>query len=220
MPKTLKARLSAAILAAVTATSASATVLTFDNGNWGDDYGDGAGIDVQYSSRSTWGNPADYGYVWSWDYGYGDLVDVLYSDAAVVAQVGFHVSGPGKTVTLNSFDIAQWDRNGYNTQYKVFDLSYNLLFDSGEFLPDVMTHDSLSVGLSSTTGLILQFWTNYGWTGIDNISFTVTDSNVDSQVPEPQSLALALLALGAAALTTRQPTAGAHERRLKAQQGG
>lgn len=77
---------------------------------------------------------------------------------AVVGEVRFQLTGTG-TITLRSIDTIVYDRfAGRSSVFRVYDLDYGLLFDSGEVVLAETDWTTVPLqGLSSTRGLILQW---------------------------------------------------------------
>lgn len=175
-------------------------------------YGDSATVDVQYRSVNAPGaSSQQYGTLSYWGGGYGDLQGVVWgsdNDLSGVPEIRFVASG-GELVTLNSFDMAGWF-DDYRSSARVYDLAYNLLFDTGAITAPGQGHLSFAPGVSNAGGLILQ-WGPSGYNaGLDNISFSYSSlsrSSIAAAVPEPTTWALMILGFGAvgASLRRRRP---------------
>jgi PEP-CTERM motif len=186
--------------------SAQATVLDFANTNCAttcsnfafflQSYGDQAGLDVSYQSLSAPGaSSVDYVGLKYWQSSYGDLQDVAWggnNDSNGVPEITFTLTAPG-TITLNGLDYAGWPATDRPTDFRIYDLSYNLLFSSGALTAPGTGHSSITFGTSSTTGLRLQWGPNGFNAGIDNLDFTLSTSGA---VPEPASWALMITGFG------------------------
>ncbi len=178
-------------------------------------YGDQAGLDVSYRSLILPGNPADPGngvtqtslfwYDTGFGGGYGDLNGVLYGNNGAAEEITFALTTPGNIVTLNSLDFAAFGANR-NTSFRVYDLAYNLLYNSGAVVAPATGHSSLSFNVSNGTGLRLQYGPDGFNTGIDNISFSINPV-INGAVPEPATWAMMLFGFGLVGSAMRRRTA-------------
>ena len=166
--------------------SAAVTVLTFDTGCEQNDpcvsgdffaqsYGDSAEIGLSHRALdgAGAGSVVETG-LRNYDLGYGDLVGVAWSNAfSSVGEITFDVLQPDISLSLLSLDTAGWFGD-YETAFRIYDLSYNLLYDSG-VLTTPYGADHLWVdlqGVTSTSGLRLQ-WEDAYLVAIDNLAFSV-----------------------------------------------
>jgi len=222
----LIAEILSVMLGLIAAEGVNAAVLTFDQSNacvggacvddgWGQshiksDYGSQSGVTISYSANvgqnylRWWGTQAHQ---------YGDLTSVAWAtpdwsqvgsgtnlDCCSVAQIKFQVAA-GSTFTLNSWDIAAYYPD-LHSSVNVFDLFGNTIWSTGDFLAPIAGHlHQTCVGCTTTTGLILQFGPTATNVGISNIDFTITS------VPEPGTLPLLALGLGAAVMAARRKLA-------------
>ena len=197
-----------AVTAAFLATTAQAGLLTFSGsicggaacGNFDSidgNYGSTAQVAVSYATRASAGTSASSASNLSyWSTDYNNLLDVAFANSGSVAEISF-IPSANFSVTLNSFDLGAWINTTRTTQYTIYDALYNVLFSSGSI--DVgngtISASSFAPAITSTTGMILQFGPDAYNVGIDNVSFTANDLQINpNPVPEPGSLAL----LGAA----------------------
>ncbi len=217
MRRLISLMIAASGLAMTTPVSAATTVLTFpssacqnffvpvpcsNNLFISQQYGDQAGLDVSYRSVYQPGNPADPGNavyqndVYYYNTGYGDLSGVLYGTNGLTAanEITFSLTSPGSIITLNSLDFAGYAFD-QNTSFRIYDLAYNLLFNSGTVVAPVTGHSSMAFNISSLTGLRLQYGPDGYNTGIDNIAFSI-DPAVGAAVPEPATWAMMLAGFG------------------------
>ena len=168
--------------------AANADVLTFDslgdgmegNSRWDTIY-DTSEVDVQL-----------VGSVCSWEHGFGDLTGGAYAcNRSGFVIIDFFALSDS-TVYVDSFDWANWQGNGYETGWAIYDLADGLAHDgylNGEenvYLANSSTsHETVNLGYGSTTGLRLQIDPDIFDNGIDNVTFRSVSS-----VSEPGTLAL------------------------------
>jgi hypothetical protein len=215
--KSLALGLAAGMLAATgLASQASATVhtLTFDASdacattcvNYSyltQGYGSEPGLDIHYRSLSAAGNgPVITDDMHYWNLNYGDLVDVAWADGGdccAVADITFTVH-PGYSFQLLDMDTASWPNTDRTTDFRLYDLSYNLIGDTGQFTAPGNGHQIVTCsGCVTTTGYVLQFGPDAYNTGVDNIRFDLTQTGA----PEPAEWALMLVGFGALGAMTR-----------------
>lgn len=138
---------------------------------------------------------------------------------SVVGEARFELTGAG-SITLQSIDTIVYDRfAGRASVFRVYDLDYNVLFDSGEvaLLETDWTMVSLG-GVSSTSGLILQ------WGGVFDVGdasqealYPAADQGIDTLVfdlnvaappppvvPEPATWAMLVLGFGVVGAAARR----------------
>jgi hypothetical protein len=195
--------------------AAGATVLTFD----GSGLGPYAAVPEAYGDRVTSMNDVGNGFEYALgegftpnvvvDYltavppftvfpsGYGDLVNVIMINNSEGFGEVVLTPDPGFSVTLHSFDVAVYAGGPTPTDNRVRVLSAagDVLFDSGDFLLALNSHQTFPTGpITSTTALRIINTSNGGTAGfnalgLDNVSFS------QAAVPEPGTVAL--LACGA-----------------------
>jgi hypothetical protein len=159
--------------------------------------GDVAGVvDVSHRSLVGTGNSAvkqDFLKFYATEY--GDLNGIAFGgiirqSEPSVPEITFRALG-SEGITLHGLQAGGW-RGSHNTEFRVYDLSYNLLYSSGTVTAPRFGHIDVSLGdIFSTTGLVLQFGPTGLNTGIDNVRFSVGGA-----VPEPASWAMMIAGFG------------------------
>lgn len=205
------------LMAALPCTPAAASVVTLDFANTNcattckngssflQSYGDQAGLDVSYRSLTGTGNaPEQYSGLRYWDNFYGDLNGIVWGgngDSNGSPEITFTLTAPG-TIQLNSLDYAGWTV-ARTTDFRIYDLGYNLLFASGPLNAPAFGHGSITFPtISSTSGLRLQWGPNGFNAGIDNLKFSLNE--VTASVPEPTTWMMMILGFGAAGVFMRR----------------
>ena len=203
------------------ATSAQATILTFDldpgvpnfgdiPGSYGDNVnaasdavgsylvGNGYTPNVTTDYR-TWQISSDtvaYNNLDFWATGYGDLTNVAFS---VVSGDHFAeitlVPEPGWAIRLNSFDMAGFPvADHLDSQVRILDGTSNTIlvdYSPVTILGTGGTHSTFTPGLTHEGPLSIRFGYNNWNVGIDNINFDQV-----AVVPEPETYAMLLAGLG------------------------
>ena len=153
-------------------------------------YGDVAGVvDVSYRALSGWGNAAvidaNLNYFGA---GYGALQGVAWggTDANKTNNVPQYgeitirdLAGSG--LNLKGLDTAGWNALDIDITFRVYDLSYNLIYDSSSVAPAIgsKTLDISVASSSGPNGLILQWGPDSYYAGIDNLSFSIGPTTGD-----------------------------------------
>lgn len=206
----------AAMALATAPATATTTVLDFSGDICGGPCANGLNIDGDYGSVTgtslTWATRATPGdsvvsadFVRWWDASYGSLRGIAYSGSAgTVGEVTFSV-GDGFELTLDSLDGAGWPNVDRSVGVRVYDLGYNILFDSTETFPG-QGFITVNFGISSTTGLILQWGPDSFNGGIDNLTFTVRELQdpPGGVIPEPATWGLMIAGFGLVGLAARR----------------
>lgn len=168
-------------------------------------YGSHANLTVTNRVRNAFGNgPVNpCSGVLFWSTGYSGLVGNAFPCTnGGVGEFQF-VPVVGATVTLQSLDLGSYlAANGIGPtrsyDVRVYDLSWNPLFAQ---TGTVGATTPLAINVSSTSGLYLQFGTDWN-VGVDNIVTTVTTPQ--STVPEPTTFALLVPAAAGLAVMARR----------------
>jgi hypothetical protein len=199
--------LSALALGSASSAQAATFVLDFGNTNCGgrcgngslfsQSYGDRPGLDVSYRSLTApGGSTVTNQGVRYWDALYGDLTGVAWgsnSAASGVPEITFELTGSG-TIRLNSLDYAGWPTTPRATSFRIYDLSYNLLFNSGAVTAPGTGHNTISFNTGNTSGLRLQWGPDGYNAGIDNLSFSLDEPL--GAVPEPATWLMMIAGFG------------------------
>jgi hypothetical protein len=199
--------LSAVALGSATSAHAANFVLDFGNTNcsgtctdgsvFSQTYGDQPGLDISYRSMNApGGSTVGYQGLQYWNANYGDLNGVVWGGTSAttgVPEITFALTGSG-TIRLNSLDYAGWPNASRPTSFRIYDLSYNLLFNSGTVLAPGTGHSTIAFNTGNTSGLRLQ-WGPDGFNGgIDNLSFSLNEPL--GAVPEPATWLMMIAGFG------------------------
>ncbi len=211
------------------ATSAQATILTFDldpsvpnygdiPGSYGDNVnaasdavgsylvGNGYTPNVTTDYR-TWQISTDtvaYNNLDFWATGYGDLTNVAFSVVSGdhFAEITF-VPEPGWAIRLNSFDMAgYYIADHSNSQVRILDGTSNTIlvdYSPVTILGTGGTHSTFTPDLTHAGPLSIRFGYNDWNVGIDNINFDQV-----AVVPEPETYAMLLAGLGLVGFMARR----------------
>jgi hypothetical protein len=198
--------LSISLMAAISANnqSASATVLTFDfGGGFSPNYGDNVSS-LTFGGSGSYGAAGgftpnvvtDYlGSVGNWPSGYGNLTNIIYEvDSGGIMNVKL-LADPGYAVSLDSFNLAAFGTNYSINSVQVLDTNSSALYSASNVLISSSTFTDFDFSSSPlvSPSLTIRFdASNLGFDGdniaLDNVQFS------QLLVPEPQSIALAILA--------------------------
>ena len=173
---------------------------TCSNGDpFGRDYGDSAGVNVDYSSANDRGSAATIslpGLYFTDGAGFGNLVDALHGIVpGYLPRIELDAL-PGYNVTLNGFDLAS-NEQATSTRFRIYDFKYNLLLDSGlvSIASFGQTRTHFNIGLTSgftvvgfPQSLILELDNTNGRVALDNLNFSF--ALAPATVPEPGTVLL------------------------------
>lgn len=162
--------------------------------------GDVAGVvDVSHRSLTGIGNsPVKEDFLKFYATEYGDLNGIAFGGIIrqtepSVPEIMFRALGT-EGITLHGLQAGGW-RSSHATEFRVYDLSYNLLFSSGAVTAPQLGHIDVSLGdIFNQTGLILQFGPTGLNTGIDNVRFSV--GSIGTAVPESATWLLMIAGFG------------------------
>lgn len=165
-------------------------------------YGDTEDVDVSYRSRQGFGaSTVQLNTMFWWNTGFGDLQGVAFGGN--VAEVHLDLLTPGKTITLDSFDMARFTGPSV-TELRIYDTDFNLLWSVADQFAPNGTSLSYAPGVSSTLGLILQHGPDAGNRAFDNIMFTISDTVDMPVVPEPGTWAMLIAGFGLVGTAARR----------------
>jgi hypothetical protein len=218
----MKTFLSSALVAGamtMAATPASAaTTLTFDNACGGicadgdtvsQSYGDIAGLlDISYRSVAAQGSNTSVGSVRYWGTGYGDLNGVVWGAENATMEIAFQLLAPGKVLTLNSVSFAAWGGANVGTMLSLYapgSIGFGpSLISTGGVNALGEGHSVWTPNYSSTGGFIFHFGPDGYFGGIDNLTFTVSDINAVTPVPEAATWLSMILGFGVVGAAMRR----------------
>lgn len=168
--------------------------VTCNTGSIDQSYGDLIGVDVIWD-----GNPGDgiNNSFLKWSSGYSDLTDVGYYRGG--AKMIFNALS-GFSVSLSALDLGAW---GGDRQlgFSVTDLATNdQVFTSGLVNVSGSVRSSFAFDLSSSVGLVIDFFGDFYNGGVDNIVYDVQSADGSTAVPAPVPLPATGLLLGGALL--------------------
>jgi hypothetical protein len=165
-------------------------------------YGDTADLDMSYLARDDFGNATVFvSTMFWWNTGFGDLQGVAW--VGQTAEYRMELLTPGRTITLDSFDMARFTGPAL-TDLRVYDLGWNLLWSATDQLAPIGGRLTYAPAVSSTTGLILQHGPDAGNRGIDNISVTITNTIDPPMIPEPATWAMLIAGFGLVGAAARR----------------
>jgi hypothetical protein len=129
---------------------------------------------------------------------YGDLNGIAFGGiilqaAPSVPEITLRALGT-EGITLHGLQAGGW-RSSHSTAFRVYDLDYNLLYNSSIVTAPRYGHIDVSLGDTfNQRGLILQFGPTGLNTGIDNVRFSVGPDL--AVVPEPATWAMMIIGFG------------------------
>ncbi len=205
----LKLAVTAGIAALIASSPASAATFVLDFGNTNcaggcsdggtflQTYGDQAGLDVSYQSMDGPGNSTvGYQGLRYWGGSYGNLSGVAWGGTAFnsgVPEITFTLTQPG-TIRLNSLQYAGWPNTSRPTEFRIYDLNYNLLFNSGAVSAPGTGNSTIALNTGNSSGLRLQWGPDGFNAGIDNLSFSLNEPL--GAVPEPATWLMMIAGFG------------------------
>lgn len=163
------------------------------------EYGDVAGVvDLSYFDMKRAGQSLKL-----WDSGYNDLQNVAYASGGDApgqshGRIEIRPLG-GNAVRLDAMDFGAWLDATLATRIRVYEIGgADALFAyDGNVGDGAVGHASFAPGVSSVTGLWIDWFDTATNVGIDNVRFTIGGA---APVSEPAPLALLVFGLGALAL--------------------
>jgi hypothetical protein len=193
--------------AAIAPANAATVVLDFASSNctsgtsngcvFNQTYGDQPGLDISYRSMNGVGNSTvtRQGLQY-WDSQYGNLTGVAWGGSSAtfgVPEITFTLTQPG-SIRLNSLQYAGWPTSNRPTSFRVYDLNYVELFNSGAVTAPGQGNSTLTFNTGNTSGLRLQWGPDGYNVGIDNLSFSLNEPL--GAVPEPATWLMMIAGFG------------------------
>jgi PEP-CTERM motif len=222
MSKLLSTAIVAVTVALASTPAAAVTTLTFSNACGGicapydtisQSYGDIAGVlDISYRSVVSNGSTVTAGAAYFWSTGYGDLSDVIWGAQGGTLEIAFTLLAPNKQIVFNSVDYATYGGLAVQTQLALFSSAnagnlYLPLIPSSALTAQGAGHATWAPNLSSANGFILHFGSDAFNAAIDNLTFTISNVNVSSPVPEPATWLSMILGFGLVGAAARRRAA-------------
>jgi hypothetical protein len=210
MSKMLSTAVLAASFAFAATPATAATTLTFSNACGGlcadgdvisQSYGDIAGLlNLSYRSVTGQGSNTNAGSVRYWGTGYGDLNGVVWGAENATMEIAFQLLATGKLLTLNSVSFAAWGGANVGTMLSLYEpgsIGFGpSLISTGGVNALGEGHSVWTPNYSSTGGFIFHFGPDGYFGGIDNLTFTISDINAVTPVPEPATWLSMILGFG------------------------
>jgi hypothetical protein len=170
----------------------------FDGSAINQTYGDTAQVNVTYQD-ANYGVSLGY-----WGGGYNNLTGIVWaagSDSFSFGRITLQLLIPG-TITLNSLDMGAYLNDTKATNLRIYNLAGGpaLYTFAGNVGNPPSATPFLFSGVSSTSGLVIE-WQNSAYNvGMDNVKYTITPTGV----PEPSSMAILILGTGTLLGLTRR----------------
>jgi hypothetical protein len=164
-------------------------------------YGDTVDVDVSYRTLSaTTGQPTGSGL---FQFGsYGDLTDVVYGGGDglhYIAEITLTAT-MGHLLSLQSFDVATYNRRASYVPISIYDLAGNLL-SGGTYVTGSPTHATVKPSTGYLSGVVIRWGPDSYNVGLDNITY---DAQPVIPVPEPATWAMLLCGFGAMGWSLRR----------------
>lgn len=221
MKKFLSSALIAGAMTLAATPATAATTLTFSNACGGvcadadtisQSYGDIAGVlNLSYRSVASNGSTTTFGTgnARAWSTGYGDLNGVIWGAENGALEIAFSLLDPTKKITLNSVQYAGWDLASVQTQFGLYSFAsaggfYLPLLASSAVTAPGTGHATWAPNFTSASGFILHFGPDGYLGGIDNLTFTISDINAVTPVPEAATWLSMILGFGVVGAAMRR----------------
>ncbi len=196
----MKPLVSAVLITGLSFGSAQAASYTLDftgSGAVEDSFGDNGQADLSYRAIDIagYGDVATVGNggIYFWGPGYGDLDGAAWAwPDSSHAEIRIEARTATEIVTVNSFDMGGWVADEA-AEWRIFDLSWNLIGSGSGIAPDVGARLSVSPGIGATGGIIFQWGADAWDVGVENFNYSVSGAAV---VPLPAGFLLLLSGLG------------------------
>jgi hypothetical protein len=207
--------LAALALATTTAGTHASTIYVLEapaiNAALPSDFGSDA--DVSVSNRSGlagFGDEASFSTVNGWPDGYADLESAFWGSG--IAEFRIESTDPTKSIRLDSFLAGSFQFVSAPRTYRVYDLSWNLLWNEEDFSAPTLGDPAALLGpnVSAQGGLVFQ-WGESFYGGVNLITYTLFQEDGGDGgdpgvgvVPLPASLPLLLAGLAGFGLLSRR----------------
>ena len=142
-----------------------------------------------------------FGNARAWSTGYGDLTTAIWGSENGALEIAFRLLDPTKKITLNSVDYAGWDLAPVQTQFGLYSFEslggvYLPLTASGAVTAPGTGHATWAPNFTSASGFILHFGPDGYLGGLSNLTFTISDINAVTPVPEAATWLSMILGFG------------------------